>query len=85
MGWASGSSLAENLWDLVREHIPEKKRTKVAQAFIDEFESMDCDTIMECETLCLDAYGECDCGNVLSSKDAELCWSCEDERLENDE
>jgi hypothetical protein len=55
MGWASGSELAENLWDLVREFVPEDRRKKIAKKFIDEFESMDCDTICECTKLCKDA------------------------------
>ena len=82
MGWASGSSLAESTWDLVREHIPKTKRAKVAQAFIEEFESMDCDTIMEAENLCKDAYGECDCGNALTQENDSRCWYCEDEAHE---
>lgn len=55
MGWASGSGLAAETWELVREYIPEDKRKEVASKFIDEFEDMDCDTIYECEQLVEDA------------------------------
>ena len=55
MGWASGSMLATSLWDEVRRYVPEKHRRQVAEAFIREFESFDCDTLDEAEQLILDA------------------------------
>lgn len=55
MGWASGSELAETTWDLVREHIPARKRKQVARDFIDAFEQADCDTMDECDQLVVDA------------------------------
>jgi len=55
MGWASGSELAESVWSLVRDHIPQRRRKEVALDLIDLFENMDCDTIEECEELCRDA------------------------------
>ena len=47
MGWASGSELAENIWDTVSDYIPEKAKIKVAQNLIDIFEGRDCDTMQE--------------------------------------
>lgn len=85
MGWASGSGLAEDIWGLVREHIPKSKRSTIAKEFIEEFQDRDCDTIHECEQLCEDAYGTCDCGNILTRPDEELCWSCEEEQWEEEE
>lgn len=55
MGWASGSSLAESLWNRVRKYIPEKDREEVANLFVSEFRSFDCDTLDEAETLWLDS------------------------------
>jgi len=55
MGWISGSKLAESIWSLVRDYIPQRKRKKVALDLIDLFENMDCDTIDECVKLCRDA------------------------------
>lgn len=55
MGWASGSSLAADIWSLVRRHIPKEKRPRVAKNLIDLFESEDCDTMEEAEQLCRDA------------------------------
>ena len=47
MGWASGSELAENLWEDIKEFIPKKQHKKVAKIFIKHFENMDCDTMYE--------------------------------------
>ena len=47
MGWASGSELAENLWAIVKKHIPKNKHKVVAEALIQEFENADCDTMHE--------------------------------------
>jgi hypothetical protein len=55
MGWASGSQLAEEVWDVVRPLIPAAKRKKAALSIIDSFESYDCDTLDEAETLMKDA------------------------------
>lgn len=55
MGWASGSSLAEDIWDLIKNDLKPKQRKIIASGLIDLFEDMDCDTIDECEELCRDA------------------------------
>jgi len=62
MGWASGSELADEVWALFREHVPEASRKNVAKQLVDLFEGHDCDTMQECERLMKDAgregYGE---------------------------
>jgi hypothetical protein len=62
MGWASGSYLAEDIWNLVREYIPDKDRVQVARRFVELFQSFDCDTLQECDQLMKDVnilyYGE---------------------------
>lgn len=67
MGWASGSQLAEETWDLVRNYIPAKNLKSIANQFIDKFEDMDCDTMDECEQLMIDADRP------------ETCWDCGEE------
>lgn len=51
MGWASGSIIAEVIWDLIKNEIPKNKQKKIAQKLIDIFENEDCDTIYEAEEL----------------------------------
>lgn len=58
MGWASGSQLAQDVWDLIRPFLYVSERQRVARQLIDLFENMDCDTIDEAEQLCQDA-GRC--------------------------
>ncbi len=55
MGWCSGSKVAADVWEAVREHIPKRKRKKVALEIIDIFQAQDCDTIEEACQLCEDA------------------------------
>lgn len=43
MGWCSGAEVADDVWEVVKEHIPKEKRQKVAKALVDVFESHDCD------------------------------------------
>ena len=64
MGWASGSSLAEEVWDVTRPYVRDQDRKNVANAIIDAFENMDCDTMDECEQLMDDA------------ERPETCWDC---------
>jgi hypothetical protein len=56
MGWASGSRVATELWDVVRSSIDPGERIVVARRFIAVFEKYDADTVRdECETLMSDA------------------------------
>lgn len=49
MGWASGSSLLDEVAKLVMPLVNSKpKRAKLAGQLIDLFEGEDCDTINEC-------------------------------------
>lgn len=57
MGWAAGSQIAEEAWDLVRDFIPEEEKPDIAQSFIDLFEEHDADTMEEAEQLWADAAG----------------------------
>jgi hypothetical protein len=54
MGWASGSYLAEDIWNLVRNYIPTTDRVQVARKFVGLFKSFDCDTLQECDQLMKD-------------------------------
>lgn len=72
MGWARGSDLAGDAWDLVRDYIPKDKLKDVANDFIELFEMMDCDTIQEAELLWSDADREI------------MCWQC-DKHFNNDD
>jgi len=58
MGWASGSEIAEDVYDLIRKYVPTKERKRVAGKIIDIFEHHDCDTMYECEVLIKDAKRE---------------------------
>lgn len=72
MGWASGSGLAEDVWDIVRPYVPKGDRTEVALKIFRLFESRDADdwcfeprsllwdagACEECRML--DCYGECE-------------------------
>ena len=55
MGWCSGGSLADSLWQDIKNLIPKENHRKVAQAFIKRFEDEDCD-VME-ETVLWDIAG----------------------------
>lgn len=57
MGWASGSELAENIWNLIKPNIPKKKRAEIAVELVQLFEDADCDTICEVTELCEIAHG----------------------------
>ena len=43
MGWAGGSYLAQDMYDKIREHIPEDKRETVAKIIYDDFCDEDAD------------------------------------------
>ena len=55
MGWASGSQLAEDVWDIVRPVVPQKNRKELAIEIVRLFEDHDCDTLDEARTLMEDA------------------------------
>ena len=88
MGWASGSEIAEELWDVVREYIPEDSRKSVASRVVSIFEDRDCDTIEEAELLYSDAdpvvycFG-CDQPHQRSELDED--YECEECRNRHNE
>lgn len=48
MGWASGSELAQNLWNKIKPLLlTERDILTAKKAFIKEFENHDCDTLDE--------------------------------------
>ncbi len=51
MGWSSGSTLAEQIWDIVKDHIPLEDQPEVAAGICSEFENHDCDTLYEARLL----------------------------------
>jgi hypothetical protein len=51
MGWSRGSEIAAEVWDLVKEFVPTKKRKSIAKQIVDLFEDNDCDTMYEAEDL----------------------------------
>jgi hypothetical protein len=55
MGWGRGSQLAEEVWDIVRHHIPFHSRKHLAGMIIDAFEEYDADTMDEAEQLWKDS------------------------------
>ena len=75
MGWASGSIIAEELWDAIRESLPAGiVRRAFAQKFIDVFRNYDCDTIEEAENLMNDAYDPCPgCSGWLQFEGETMC------------
>lgn len=67
MGWFGGTEIAINVWDSVREYIPEEKRKEVANELIDTLQDQDWDCVEEAKQLCIDA------GYPL------YCWDCDEE------
>lgn len=51
MGWASGSEIAVNIWDAVKQHLPEDEKSKVAIGIIRALEKNDWDTQDEAREL----------------------------------
>lgn len=43
MGWCAGSYIAQEVWDLVEEHIPKKKQKQIAQEIVKIFNEHDAD------------------------------------------
>ena len=43
MGWSSGSYLANDVWNKIKEYIPKDEKQKVAKEILDLFENYDAD------------------------------------------
>lgn len=44
MGWASATDIVDNVWNIVKEHIPEDQKVKVGLKIVSAFEAEDWDT-----------------------------------------
>ena len=51
MGWASGTDVADGVWEAVKEYIPDDKKKEVANNIIDVLEDQDWDNVQESEEL----------------------------------
>lgn len=51
MGWASGTDVADGVWEAVKEYIPDDKKKEVANSIIDVLEDQDWDNVQESEEL----------------------------------
>ena len=43
MGWCEGSYIANDIWKLVKDFVPENQRQQIARAIVDRFEDEDAD------------------------------------------
>lgn len=43
MGWCNGSYLAEDIWQLIKEYLPEDKKPEIAKEIYNLFCDMDAD------------------------------------------
>lgn len=60
MTWLNGADLAEQVWDVIKQHVPQDKQKIVAKELIKIFESYGCDTMTQTEMARL-IYKPCDC------------------------
>ena len=51
MGWSGGTSVAQGIWDAIKEYIPEEDRADVATEIVDILEDQDWDNLHEVEEL----------------------------------
>lgn len=58
MGWSSGASLVEDIWNVIKKDITKKKKAKIARKIGDLFEEYDCDNLREAEEFYELAYPE---------------------------
>lgn len=77
MGWASGSSIAESVWDAVKKHIPKSDQKAVAERIVDIFENEDCDTMHE-TTLWEIVYKRCPKCDGHGNINNYMCDKCEE-------
>lgn len=43
MGWASGSELAQDMWDELKQYIPKKDQVAASRVILEAFEDRDAD------------------------------------------
>lgn len=80
MGWASGSSIAESVWNAVKKYIPKPDQKQVAQSMIDIFESEDCDTMQETSLweIVYKRCPTCDGSGTVGENGDKICSKCEE-------
>jgi hypothetical protein len=49
MGWGSGGQLAEEMWEDIKEYIPQENKEKVAEIIYDHFNGYDADNWESCD------------------------------------
>lgn len=84
MGWASGSQIADEIWDCIKKDLPKAKKRKLARLLIDTFESFDCDTMYECTDIIKAAgYKQCEeCNSLFDPPGKQkLCEYCDPEQI----
>jgi len=47
MGWSGGSSLLSDVWERVRQYVPDDARVDVLAGLMKDFSDRDCDTLAE--------------------------------------
>ncbi len=47
MGWSGGSSLLSDVWERMRQYVPEAARVEVLAGLMKDFSRRDCDTLAE--------------------------------------
>lgn len=47
MGWAAGSEILAETWNIVKDHLSPQHKFKVVKELISLFEEYDCDTVYE--------------------------------------
>lgn len=77
MGWASGSGLAQEVWDSVKAYIPKRKKAEVAREIIAAFEQEDADTMQEAEELWDAAFERCACWDPVIYDFNQDCTTCD--------
>lgn len=51
MGWASGSDIAQEVWDAAKDYLSPINKKNFARDLIAIFVAHDCDTISECDEI----------------------------------
>lgn len=51
MGWSGGTEIADGVWSVVKEFIPEERKKEVANEIIDLLEDQDWDNLSESDEL----------------------------------
>lgn len=86
MGWAAGSGLGCDIWDKIREYIPEEDRQEVARFIYDSVCDLDADDWDGESQLEIDAQVPLACWNcgeehqLTELNEDRLCAACAEEK-----